>query len=512
LSLEWTRRRGYVRVFNGLSRTLGDYPYAPPPAPYSYLVFEKAGMVYARNGKTGELEFSDEDAAKVIQSALGALTSGRTWKEKVVSKGDFEISDTIKLPSYTILEIQGRLRAKDALNKPILQNSDIEAGNRDVVVIGGELDGNKTTQTAEPVRVIHFQRVTNGRIHGVHISNAKDRAIEVDFGSGVIVSNCYIEDTGVASGDHGIMIWSPTAETGIYRGHLVKDCVIRNSYGNNVDVGTVRGVIISGILSFNAVARGINIDTGRDILVSDFFDKGSATALGIVSAYADSLRIVFDNCWGVENSGNAVKMQTLGYKIEAVELNHVIGMAPDDFGIHIYADNGQISKILLNSCLVRDAGKAGALRSGLLLQADSGETMYDVKVHNSIFYDVAGYQNYGFETLNYGTMDRVTMIGGSLRDNAVGAYRDRGTVAPPNFVMRDVDGYVTVNSGTATIAAGTTSATAAHGLAATPTKVLVTPRADIGDVWVSARDAANITISCDAAPVTEVIVDWYAEV
>jgi len=62
LSLEWTRRRGYVRVFDEHSRTLGDYPYTPPPAPYSYLIFEEAGVFYAKNGKTGELEFSDEDA------------------------------------------------------------------------------------------------------------------------------------------------------------------------------------------------------------------------------------------------------------------------------------------------------------------------------------------------------------------------------------------------------------------------------------------------------------------
>jgi len=73
-------------------------------------------------------------------------------------------------------------------------------------------------------------------------------------------------------------------------------------------------------------------------------------------------------------------------------------------------------------------------------------------------------------------------------------------------------GYVTENSGTATIAAGTTSVTVAHGLAATPTKVLITPRADIGDVWVSARDATNITINCDTAPAADVIVDWYAEI
>jgi len=114
MSLEWTRRRGYVRVADELGRTIGDYPYTSPYAPYSYLVFERAGIFYARNGLTGELEFSDKDAAKVIQRALDGLTSGRTWKEKVVLKGYFEIDATILIDSYTIFELHGTIKQKDA--------------------------------------------------------------------------------------------------------------------------------------------------------------------------------------------------------------------------------------------------------------------------------------------------------------------------------------------------------------------------------------------------------------
>jgi hypothetical protein len=81
-----------------------------------------------------------------------------------------------------------------------------------------------------------------------------------------------------------------------------------------------------------------------------------------------------------------------------------------------------------------------------------------------------------------------------------------------NTIMRRNRGYVTENSGTATIPSGQTSVTVAHGLAATPTKVIVTPRGNIGAVWVSARNATSITISCSTAPTADTIVDWYAEV
>jgi hypothetical protein len=74
------------------------------------------------------------------------------------------------------------------------------------------------------------------------------------------------------------------------------------------------------------------------------------------------------------------------------------------------------------------------------------------------------------------------------------------------------DQYGMKKRGTVTIPARSTSVTFAHGLIAIPTKVIVTPRANIGNVWVSARDATNITINCSTAPSTNVIVDWEAEV
>jgi len=110
LSLEWTRRRGYVRVFDEHSRTLGDYPYTPPLAPYSYLIFEKAGIFYAKNGITEELEFPDEDAAKVIQSAVDALG---VEGGKIIIKDAVDITKDILIDDFDanfIFEAQKTLR------------------------------------------------------------------------------------------------------------------------------------------------------------------------------------------------------------------------------------------------------------------------------------------------------------------------------------------------------------------------------------------------------------------
>ena len=68
------------------------------------------------------------------------------------------------------------------------------------------------------------------------------------------------------------------------------------------------------------------------------------------------------------------------------------------------------------------------------------------------------------------------------------------------------------NSGTATIASGATSVTVDHGLVSAPSKVLVTPRGNIGSIWVSNVTDTQFTINCSNAPTEDVQVDWYAEV
>jgi len=72
--------------------------------------------------------------------------------------------------------------------------------------------------------------------------------------------------------------------------------------------------------------------------------------------------------------------------------------------------------------------------------------------------------------------------------------------------------YSTPKCGTATMPAGATSVTVNHGMPATPTIIVVTPRGNLGSVWVSARDSTSFTINCSSAPTVDTIVDWYAEV
>jgi hypothetical protein len=82
-----------------------------------------------------------------------------------------------------------------------------------------------------------------------------------------------------------------------------------------------------------------------------------------------------------------------------------------------------------------------------------------------------------------------------------------------NTIVKDNIGYPTSNSGVATISAGSTRVTVSHGLATTPTKVLITPLGQPpGRLWVENITSTSFDIATDTAPTADLNVAWYAEV
>jgi len=75
------------------------------------------------NGTTHQMEYSSTNASAVINSALGNLTSGRTWQEKVVLMGNFSIDSTIYIHSYTYLELIGMVRTVANANYDMVCNA-----------------------------------------------------------------------------------------------------------------------------------------------------------------------------------------------------------------------------------------------------------------------------------------------------------------------------------------------------------------------------------------------------
>lgn len=102
-----------------------------------YVVTTDAYGDYQCDGASDETE---------INTALNALTAGRTWIEKVLLRGSFTVDAIITVPSYTILEVQGRIKVANNVNVGVLENADSVAGNSHITLLGGVYDGNEANQ------------------------------------------------------------------------------------------------------------------------------------------------------------------------------------------------------------------------------------------------------------------------------------------------------------------------------------------------------------------------------
>jgi len=62
-----------VDIYDSWELVSRHMPIEQPPSTYDYIIFKKGTKIYAKNGKTGHIEYEDTDAATVIQDAIDAL-------------------------------------------------------------------------------------------------------------------------------------------------------------------------------------------------------------------------------------------------------------------------------------------------------------------------------------------------------------------------------------------------------------------------------------------------------
>jgi len=157
---------------------------AYPSQPARFIVENVSGTVIWKDGTNGTVYATGTtptEATNIINWALGNLTSGRTWKEKVVLKDDFEVSDTIDLVDYLILDLtQARVKLANNVNKPPIALDSLQ----EVDIIGGVVDGNKANQTGYPAGVrgvINIDDCQNVNVYSTKVINGYQDGIYVVF-------------------------------------------------------------------------------------------------------------------------------------------------------------------------------------------------------------------------------------------------------------------------------------------------------------------------------------------
>ncbi|MBW2560137.1 MAG: right-handed parallel beta-helix repeat-containing protein [Deltaproteobacteria bacterium] len=461
----------------------------------SYVIYKVGDEIRGMNGRHGHIDVRGTDAATVINKVFALLTPGRTAKEKVVLKGSFELSGPLEIPSFTVLDLRNAsLKLADGADCRMIENSDQVAGNSDIEIFGGLLDGNKSNQTTGHALV--FTLVSKAKIVGTEIKDSYDNAITLDRCSDLSIEGCFIGTAGAPGSAVGYGIYSRGAAAELATSIRVRNCRIVDSKvdgisiaeyhrdviveGNAIQGTTDTAIVIKcqgGTVANNQI-RGVN---GTGIIVDSYPDTEETTDVNVVgnqiygSDPNDGIRIGFAADRPTRNItcvGNVVGGTTrFAYYINYVDNVTIAGVIGRNSGYGLVATNA--TQIQINDCVFHHNSDAGIsiddtcseveiigtktynnAYHGIRTLADntviSGCQCWNngtaathrngIQIDNALncvvvgcrCWDIDGVQDYGVG--EGGTSDYTLLDGCNLRGNAIAGH----TVDATNSVVGDV--------------------------------------------------------------------------
>ncbi|RLG80363.1 MAG: hypothetical protein DRO40_11310 [Thermoprotei archaeon] len=200
--------------------------------PYSFMIFREGGLYKARRGDNGSIQFQDPQLHEVLNDVWNALTPNRAWKERVVFKGNFTVSDSIKPPSYVTIIIDGKLTLENGANSLVIEID----GVHDVDIYNGIIDGNRDNQTAWTIPPVRTRNAYNIRISGLKVVNGRYDGICIHSGSQKVwIESCETYNCGYS----GICVKRDATDV------LIDKCI---SHDNDADgaAGTGYGITVEG--------------------------------------------------------------------------------------------------------------------------------------------------------------------------------------------------------------------------------------------------------------------------
>jgi len=467
-------------------------------APASYIIFKDGDLIMAKNGRTGQIEFSGSDAATVIQSALDALPTegGKIFIKEGTYK--FTTTRTITLydNTYTCFLI---------ITKPV----EI-VGDKAKFVF--ETSAEKGIIVAEADNVeLNLKIEANSNVdEAVVLFSSEHSTIKVK-GSGARKHMVSILQTpGGAKRCGDVKVYADIEDAGIDVG-MSDNIEIINPVVRNVTTGL----------------SAIDIDAGWDVKVyGGVLDGGNHKGIAIFSLISDGVAraiIIGTRVRNFSDVGIHVAGQSVGTKIIGVEVSECLK------GIVI---NGKRTEII--SSFVHDNSQEGIENYNGHESTIIGGTIRDNSVETDYAYanvkwnaggSIIGTQIYGYYSH---TSIEETETWSAV--NIIGIQTDKypiltGTLSRIKFSR--IGNNRTENSGTATFSGdGTTDdfSIGAHGLAVTdPNKIVVKVTPISSDAiaaspcvgYVDPADNTKIRVKFASAPASgtdNVKIIWEAQV
>ena len=508
-------------------------------SPASYIVFKDAsGRVYAKNGSTGMIEYSDADASKVIQYALNMLANlggGRLF----IKGGTYTITNYITVPDNVVIE--GEYTATKLIKPPENIKSELGYGkifdvsNRSNVVIRdlyiesssqGVDDAGYSTILSYKSKYVALERIylKQRDDYGV-VSGQSARGVSFVDTIHYVVRNSKFIGTGVEfhgnwglglGGKYGIIDgnyfegWGHNAIMGAPNEGIIVNNVFYNNYDDAIDPNANYNFIVANNY-FYADVKGAMYSVSLenqcyDVVIANNIVDGCAIA-GIEVA----------NSWHVTIVGNIFRC--VKYTPIIVQQEDPNQPAPYDVVI--------VGNYFRSTEYLRGAIELNVKASRVLIEGNISYVAYNsgfVKIHdNTSVSDIIVRNNMAYSTQPWYNAPSVKfiMVGSGVNINnfiVEGNWLNTVTTDIVSGIIyrrnRGVNTNILMeNSGIATIPAGQTRVTVSHGLATTPTKFQITPLGQPpGKLWVENITSTSFDIVTDTAPASDLKVSWYAEV
>lgn len=241
-----------------------------PVSPVSYIIYkDSAGIIHAKNGLTGEIEFSGDDAATVIQNTINKLEKGG----KIVLIGSFELQKSLIISKDSIwLSGIGKGIVSSRPEATILRFTQTDSSH------------GITATSVGRIKISDMTIIGNTNAgDGIHLTSCNGEISNVivdDFGgNGIYMKDCYYFSVynvwTRSNGQHGVHLDNCNS--------IIFVCLKTSDNGKSgvYTIAQDGGGLIDIVSEFNEEA-GITIDCCRGIGIShSYFENNKQRAIYI---------------------------------------------------------------------------------------------------------------------------------------------------------------------------------------------------------------------------------------
>jgi len=265
-------------------------------------------IIYAKNGRTGEIEFSGTDAATVIQQAIDALKT--TGGKILIKRGVYIINSRITLAdfSWCNITIQGEGRGTVLKHAP---DTNFSMGmiyvyrSHGVVIMDIAFDGNKDNVPTPPSR-FYDQNIYAKECRYFTVINTWHRDSEYDSilvhgtSDHVMIIGNHIKDAGdpTHAGGIGITFHGPNP----VRYSIILGNVIENPNSHGIELHWPEVVSVVGNSIYDQGEQGITVaGAGKEISIVGNVIRSTKT-----DNYGIYVGATLDDVYGISILGNVI--------------------------------------------------------------------------------------------------------------------------------------------------------------------------------------------------------------